>query len=92
MSTLKKALTVITLAASLFVLSPAAHAQASSGLWSRIQGWWDKLVTQYREEGSDGGATAVPELDPGAAGGAMVLLIGGVAYIVSRRRDEEDLA
>jgi hypothetical protein len=33
----------------------------------------------------------VPELDPSAAGSAMALLLGGVAYIASRRR-EEDLA
>ncbi len=32
-----------------------------------------------------------PELDPSAAGSAIVLLLGGVAYIASRRR-EEDLA
>jgi len=30
----------------------------------------------------------MPELDPGAAGSAMVLLLGGVAYIASRRREE----
>ena len=34
---------------------------------------------------------AVPELDPSAAGSAMVLLLGGVAYMASRRR-EEDIA
>jgi hypothetical protein len=34
------------------------------------------------------GGTSVPELDAGAAGGAMILLIGGVAYIVSRRREQ----
>jgi hypothetical protein len=90
MLTLKKVLTVATLAASLFVLSPAAHAQASSGWWSRIQSWWERIVTEYREERSDGGATAVPELDPSAAGSALLLVVGGVAYIASRRRKDED--
>ena len=33
----------------------------------------------------------VPELDPSAAGSALVLLLGGVAYVTSRRR-EDDLA
>jgi len=32
---------------------------------------------------------AAPELDPSAAGSAMLLLLGGVAYIASRRRDED---
>ncbi len=36
-------------------------------------------------------ATSVPELDPTAAGSALVLLIGGVAYIAARRREEHDL-
>jgi len=31
----------------------------------------------------------VPELDPSAAGSAMVLLLGGVAYMASRRREED---
>ena len=30
----------------------------------------------------------VPELDPGAAGSALVLLFGGIAYIASRRRED----
>ena len=34
-----------------------------------------------------------PELDPGAGAGALILLVGGVAYIASRRRNgEEDVA
>ena len=36
-----------------------------------------------------GSGHAVPELDPSAAGSAMLLLLGGVAYIASRRRDED---
>ena len=36
-------------------------------------------------------ATSVPELDPNAAGSALVLLIGGVAYIAARRREGQDL-
>ena len=37
-------------------------------------------------------SASVPELDPNAAGSALVLLIGGVAYIASRRREEQDPA
>lgn len=36
-----------------------------------------------------GGDRAVPELDPTAAGAAIVLMLGGVAYIASRRRKSD---
>jgi hypothetical protein len=85
---LKKALTIVTLAASLMVLSPVAHAQASSGWLSRIRTWWQNLVAEYQAKQTSG--HAVPELDPSAAGSAVVLLVGGVAYIASRRREEEE--
>jgi len=41
------------------------------------------------KKASNGKKTGVPELDPSAAGGAMILLLGGVAYIASRRREED---
>jgi len=53
-----------------------------------------KLEAYVRNAWSTGGHVghssgfAVPELDPSAAGGAMVLLLGGVAYFTSRRREE----
>jgi hypothetical protein len=43
--------------------------------------------TQVRSPGHASGFAA-PELDPGAAGSAMVLLLGGLAYFASRRREE----
>jgi hypothetical protein len=43
--------------------------------------------TQMRRPGPASGFAA-PELDPGAAGSAMVLLLGGLAYFASRRREE----
>ena len=33
-----------------------------------------------------GGETQVPELDPSAAGGALILLIGGTLVLLERRR------
>lgn len=36
-----------------------------------------------------GGGRSVPELDPTAAGAAIVLMLGGVAYIASRRRKND---
>ena len=48
------------------------------------------------QAGSDSGSGrgggrgfAAPELDPMAAGGAMVLVLGGVAYLSSRRRGDD---
>lgn len=38
---------------------------------------------------SGGGGRSVPELDPTAAGAAIVLMLGGVAYIASRRRKND---
>ncbi len=35
------------------------------------------------------GGSSVPELDPTAAGAAIVLMLGGVAYIASRRRKND---
>jgi hypothetical protein len=36
------------------------------------------------------GARGVPELDTTIAGSAMVLLLGGVAYLASRRRKDAE--
>ena len=35
---------------------------------------------------SGGSGSSVPEIDTAVAGGAMVLLLGGVAYLASRKR------
>ena len=37
-------------------------------------------------EGQGGGGNSVPELDPSAAGGALILLIGGTLVLLERRR------
>ena len=87
MPMLKKTLTTMTLSASFLLLSPVAHAQASAGWWSRVRSWWQDLVASWESGGGSG--HAVPELDPGAAAGAIVLLLLGVAYIASRRRADE---
>jgi hypothetical protein len=55
-------------------------------------------VSWFRNTFGSGSSTApsngaaVPELDPSAAGSALVLLIGGVAYLTARRRKEEERA
>jgi len=74
---------VLSLVVGAWMLSPTPVAQASWwSFWS-----WGGGDSGHRD--SDGGGHAVPELDPSAAGGAMVLLLGGVAYIASRRREED---
>lgn len=45
-------------------------------------------VDQNRVEHNRGVPVSVPELDPGALGGAIVLLLGGLALVVDRRRGE----
>jgi hypothetical protein len=81
---------------TLSLSSSTAHAWSWSG-WSSS---WKSKYKEYRgkngkngwhskRDGKKGGGHAVPELDPSTAGAAMVLLLGAVAYIASRRRDEE---
>ncbi len=95
---LKRLMMGLTLTAGLMLLAPVSEADAGWGSW--WSNWWSQRsekIQKYKAgiEGVQTGlisSRSVPELDPGAAGGAIVLLVGGVAYIVSRRREEEDLA
>ena len=66
-----------------WMLSPTPEAQAWS--WS----WHSHGSRCGHGGGGTTTTTAVPELDPSAAGSALVLLLGGVAYLASRRRDED---
>jgi hypothetical protein len=76
MSPMKRLLLGLSLVIGIWMLSPTPEADARG---------------RHRHGSYDGGRTghAVPELDPGVAGSAMVLLLGGVALIASRRRDED---
>jgi len=82
---MKRLLLGLSVVVSVWILSPTPQASAWS-FWS----WWGGGGGDWHHYHDKGGG-AVPELDPGMAGSAMVLLLGGVAYIASRRR-EEDLA
>ena len=86
MPMLKKTLTTVVLSASFLLLSPIAHAQASDGWFSRVRSWWNDLA---KWQSGGGSGRAVPELDPGTAAAALLLLLLGVAYIASRRRAEK---
>lgn len=107
---LKRLMLVLSLVASLSLVSPVSDAEASSGIessWSfssrSVGGWsfsWSSIISWLKStfgSPSSGSTTpsngaAVPELDPSAAGSAMVLLIGGVAYLTARRREEDEQA
>jgi len=82
--------------------TPVAHAWSWGSFWAKVRAKRaEKASTRsakarnwswsQSDKGRSGG-NSTPELDPGAAGGAMVLLLGGVAYVMSRRREEEDAA
>ena len=74
---------------------------STSWSWSGLQDWWSsfklRVLSHFMSSGSqDTGSqvrpstgSSVPELDMTAAGSAVVLLLGGVAYIASRRREQE---
>ena len=92
---MKRLLLGLSLVIGVWILSPTPQAEAygwshgshyrghyNRGHYSRgHHSWWSHHSVHK-------GGFAAPELDLGAAGGAMVLLLGGVAYIASRRREE----
>lgn len=79
--------------------NPVAHAWSRGSFFgksSQNQGKHHQRGSKARKQWNYGKSatrsnSAVPELDPGAAGSAVVLLLGGVAYVLSRRRDEEEV-
>jgi len=90
---MKKFAIVLSVVVGVWVLTPTPQAHAS---------WWGDLISWFTgHQGKDRGHKAskykepakhkasVPELDPSAAGGAMILLLGGAAYIASRRREHD---
>jgi len=64
--------------------------------WSHWVAKWEAIKARlfsgggWSHGGGNGGSHAVPELDPNLAGSAVVLVVGGVAYIASRRREQEE--
>ena len=61
------------LAFGLLLVGPATNAAADS----------DSM------DSDSGGISAAPEIDANLAGSAMVLLLGGVAYLASRKRKDD---
>ena len=85
---MKKFAVVLSVVIGAWISSPTPQAQAWSwSSWSNSGHKTDSGSRNYK--GHKKGGHGVPELDPSAAGGAMVLLLGGVAYIASRRREDD---
>ena len=66
--------------------------------WGDFWSWLNARIAEIKAKlfgGGDGirpgggNGAAVPELDMTVAGSALVLLLGGVAYMISRRREQE---
>jgi hypothetical protein len=74
---MKRLLLGLSIVLGAWMLSPTPEADAMGS---------HKWAKRHNHHQSRAG---VPELDPSAAGSAMVLLLGGVAYIASRRREED---
>ena len=83
---MKRLLLGLSIVIGAWMLSPTPEAQA----WSRgASNNSHKTYKGHKGHKGHTSRTGVPELDPSAAGGAMVLLLGGMAYIASRRREED---
>ena len=74
---MKRLLLGLSIVVGAWMLSPTPDADAMGSHK------WAKGGSHHQSR------AGVPELDPSAAGGAIVLLLGGVAYIASRRREED---
>ena len=80
---MKRLLLGLSIVIGAWMLSPTPDAQA----WS--WGGSNNSHKTHKTHKTHKSRAGVPELDPSAAGGAMVLLLGGMAYIASRRREED---
>jgi hypothetical protein len=83
---MKRLLLALSFVIGAWMLSPTPQAEAEGRRgWQKARQTQKRQIRHRRHKRSH----AVPELDPSAAGGAIVLLLGGVAYIASRRREED---
>ena len=65
-------------ALGVLLTAPMGVAEADSDSWGADT-----------DSGTSSGEVSAPELDATVAGSAMVLLLGGVAYLASRRRKDD---
>ena len=92
---MKRLLLGLSIVIGAWMLSPTPEAQAWSWGWSNNGNHGSQgnhgSHGNHGNHGNHGHTSkaGVPELDPSAAGSAIVLLLGGMAYIASRRREED---
>ena len=82
---MKQLFVVLSIAVGLLVAAPVVSVQADSDSGSATSG----ADSGSEVAVSSSGGRSVPELDRAVAGSAMVLLLGGVAYLASRRRRDD---
>ena len=74
---LKRLILVASLAVGMLMVAPVPEADAGGWGWGKQRETRRHHVRRHRVRPRAG--HGVPELDPSAAGGAIVLLIGGIA-------------
>jgi len=86
---MKRLFVVLSLAFGILLVAPAPEASAWGGMSSSSNSRQHhaRRGHHHRRSGAPS-RQGVPELDPAAAGSALVLLFGGIAYIASRRRED----
>jgi hypothetical protein len=82
---MKQLFIVLSIAFGLLLFAPVVSVQADSDSGSAASDADSGSAVAV----SSGGGRSVPELDRTVAGSAMVLLLGGVAYLASRRRRDD---
>jgi len=91
---MKHVLLALSVAIGAWMLSPTLEGQPSSWSTSTAKAKNDqvkkgKKPNAKKGKKSKGGSFHSPAFDPNVAGSAMVLLLGGMAYIASRRHEED---
>jgi hypothetical protein len=86
---MKRLFLCLSIVVGAWMLSPTPEAQAWTGWSNNSHKTYKSSHKAYRGHKGRQSRVGVPELDPSVAGSAMVLLLGGMAYIASRRREED---
>jgi len=88
---MKRIILIVSLAVAAWILSPTLQGQdwSFSPRIAKAEQPSDKPSGKGNAWGAGGNPYATPELDPSGAGSALILLLGGVAYLASRRREED---
>lgn len=75
---------IFSVAICTWMLAPTAQAKACG--WHSLRSCWGRGACNYKSKTS---SHSVPKLDPSGTGSAMLLLLGGMAYVTSRRGQDD---